>query len=133
MSDARVQQSRLAHVLVHDELTGLPNRAAFPAQFRSAISRAAERGQAVAVLSLALDGQALVNETLGQFARDALVHAAAARLKACLFGRRRPGPPCGKRIRPDSAQRQRKISWPCASASRKPWPRLSNCPASACS
>ncbi|UUZ49689.1 diguanylate cyclase [Massilia sp. B-10] len=85
VSDARVQQSRLAHVLVHDELTGLPNRAAFPAQFRSAISRAAERGQAVAVLSLALDGQALVNETLGQFARDALVHAAAARLKACLL------------------------------------------------
>ncbi|MBJ7309281.1 EAL domain-containing protein, partial [Rugamonas sp. CCM 8940] len=68
----------------HDELTGLPNRALFQQRLREAMARAAAQGGAVALLCLGIDNLALVNESLGHAAGDALLAAIAARLRPCI-------------------------------------------------
>jgi diguanylate cyclase (GGDEF)-like protein/PAS domain S-box-containing protein len=80
----RLQKTQLAHLLSHDELTGLPNRSMFTDQLRSAKAHAASRGDTLAVACLSLDGFSLVNESLGHPAGDQFLIAVARRLQGCL-------------------------------------------------
>ncbi|WP_200845144.1 bifunctional diguanylate cyclase/phosphodiesterase [Roseomonas sp. 18066] len=72
--------ARIAHIAQHDALTGLPNRLLFRDRLEQAMAHA-RRGQGFAVLCLDLDRFKEVNDTLGHPIGDALLCAAAARLR----------------------------------------------------
>jgi diguanylate cyclase (GGDEF)-like protein/PAS domain S-box-containing protein len=71
----------LAHQAVHDELTGLPNRAMFMEQLRRALSELEGRDR-VAVMFIDLDHFKVVNDSLGHQAGDRLLVTVADRLRA---------------------------------------------------
>ena len=75
-------QEASRHQAVHDDLTGLPNRANFRDSLNKVIQRAATQNQGVAVLFLDLDRFKVVNDTLGHAAGDELLKAIAERLRA---------------------------------------------------
>jgi diguanylate cyclase (GGDEF)-like protein/PAS domain S-box-containing protein len=77
----------LRHRVLHDSLTGLPNRLSFVDSLNSSLSRAAVSGSPVGILFLDLDHFKLINDSLGHHAGDALLRAVAPRLRAHL----RPG------------------------------------------
>jgi diguanylate cyclase (GGDEF)-like protein len=73
---------KLAHIAFHDALTGLPNRADFTEHLGREVARAQEEGEPVAVLCIGLDGFKAVNDIYGHPAGDALLVAAAQRLRS---------------------------------------------------
>jgi len=77
---AEAQIARLAH---YDPLTDLPNRVLFQTSLREALGRSARQGESVAVHCIDLDRFKVVNDTLGHPAGDALLRAAAERLRGC--------------------------------------------------
>ncbi|WP_436535969.1 diguanylate cyclase domain-containing protein [Actinoplanes sp. HUAS TT8] len=83
ISDRRAQQARLAHAAAHDPLTGLPNRAEVLRVLESALRDAAS-GHGVALFFIDLDGFKAVNDGHGHAAGDALLVAAAERLRSGL-------------------------------------------------
>jgi diguanylate cyclase (GGDEF)-like protein len=68
------------HQAMHDELTGLPNRACLHAKAREAVVEAARAGSRVAFLLLDLDHFKAVNDTLGHAAGDRMLKVVAHRL-----------------------------------------------------
>ncbi|WP_433832201.1 diguanylate cyclase domain-containing protein [Actinoplanes sp. CA-015351] len=81
--DLEEQRHRLDHLAHHDNLTGLPNRAAFHARGDAVLAQAAP-GTVTAVLLLDLDGFKQVNDTLGHAAGDALLTGAGERITRAL-------------------------------------------------
>ncbi|MEO5596956.1 MAG: diguanylate cyclase, partial [Lysobacteraceae bacterium] len=81
---ARAAAERLRHQALHDELTGLPNRAAFEQAVATAIIEARKHGGTLALALLDLDGFKQVNDTLGHAAGDLLLQQVAVRLRDCL-------------------------------------------------
>jgi len=77
----------LRHRVLHDALTGLPNRLSFVDTLGDALSKAAISASPVGILFLDLDHFKLINDSLGHHAGDALLRAVAPRLRAHL----RPG------------------------------------------
>jgi diguanylate cyclase (GGDEF)-like protein/PAS domain S-box-containing protein len=77
----------LRHRVLHDALTGLPNRLSFVEALNDAASRATSSGSPIGILFLDLDHFKLINDSLGHHAGDALLRAVAPRLQAHL----RPG------------------------------------------
>jgi diguanylate cyclase (GGDEF)-like protein/PAS domain S-box-containing protein len=77
----------LRHRVLHDSLTGLPNRPSFGDALGEALKRAAASGSPIGILFLDLDHFKLINDSLGHHAGDALLQAVAPRLRAHL----RPG------------------------------------------
>ena len=77
----------LRHRVLHDSLTGLPNRLSFVDSLNEALRRATVSGSPVGILFLDLDHFKLINDSLGHHAGDALLRAVAPRLRAHL----RPG------------------------------------------
>jgi diguanylate cyclase (GGDEF)-like protein/PAS domain S-box-containing protein len=77
----------LRHRVLHDSLTGLPNRVSFVDTLEDALARATVSGSPVGILFLDLDRFKLINDSLGHYAGDALLRAVAPRLRAHL----RPG------------------------------------------
>lgn len=75
---------RSADQELHDPLTGLPNRALFLDELRSALARASRRGVGLAVFVVDLDHFALVNERLGQDVGDRVLAHVANRLQGHL-------------------------------------------------
>ncbi len=65
-----------------DEITDLPNRAVLDERFEQAMARCSEDGASLAVLVVALDDFAAVNESFGHRVGDELLQSAAARLLA---------------------------------------------------
>jgi diguanylate cyclase (GGDEF)-like protein/PAS domain S-box-containing protein len=76
VTERRVTGDRLAHLAMHDQLTGLPNR---PAAL-DALEAAQQAGQPVGVLFIDLDGFKAVNDVYGHQAGDAVLVEVATRL-----------------------------------------------------
>jgi diguanylate cyclase (GGDEF)-like protein len=72
---------------LHDDLTGLPNRALFSDRLQQAIDRSNRDQNLRAVLFMDLDHFKVVNDSLGHRSGDELLITVARRLQACL----RPG------------------------------------------
>jgi diguanylate cyclase (GGDEF)-like protein/PAS domain S-box-containing protein len=77
----------LRHRVLHDHLTGLPNRLSFVDTLGAALSRSIVSGSPVGVLFLDLDNFKLINDSMGHHAGDELLRAVAPRLRSHL----RPG------------------------------------------
>ncbi len=77
----------LRYRVLHDSLTGLPNRPSFVASLSEALKRGLVSGSPVGILFLDLDHFKLINDSLGHHAGDELLRAVAPRLRAHL----RPG------------------------------------------
>jgi diguanylate cyclase (GGDEF)-like protein len=85
--ERRRTEERTQHEALHDALTGLPNRSLFLDRLQHALSVAARRRTAIAVLFLDLDQFKLVNDSLGHAAGDELLAAVAPQIEQAL----RPG------------------------------------------
>jgi diguanylate cyclase (GGDEF)-like protein len=79
----RAQRS-LAHRAAHDDLTGLPNRAAFHECLSEASEHLTRHRQKYAVLALDLDGFKDVNDAYGHAAGDELLRQIAQRMRHSL-------------------------------------------------
>jgi len=82
--EARHTEARLTHEVLHDGLTGLPNKRLLVDRLSQALARAKRAGSYVAVLFLDLDGFKTVNDTRGHAVGDQLLIGVAKRLQACL-------------------------------------------------
>ncbi len=85
--ERHVADQALRHRVLHDSLTGLPNRLSFIEALGEALARASASGSPVGILFLDLDHFKLINDSMGHHAGDALLRAVAPRLRAHL----RPG------------------------------------------
>lgn len=81
ISARKEAEMRLAHLALHDPLTGLPNRRALAEALDRAIARAERSGLALAVLCLDLDGFKAINDRHGHPAGDAALVEVGARLR----------------------------------------------------
>jgi len=77
-------KAMLRHQALHDELTGLPNRASFSERLDGMIKAAKRAREKCAVLYLGLDGFKNINDSLGHVAGDQLLKEVSKRLKGCL-------------------------------------------------
>jgi diguanylate cyclase (GGDEF)-like protein/PAS domain S-box-containing protein len=77
----------LRYRVLHDSLTGLPNRLSFVDALGESLAKASISGSPVGILFLDLDHFKLINDSLGHHAGDALLRAVAPRLRSHL----RPG------------------------------------------
>ena len=72
------------HQAMHDQLTGLANRALLEDRLNQALTHVRREGASVALLALDLDRFKQVNDTLGHAAGDLLVQEVGQRLKSLL-------------------------------------------------
>jgi diguanylate cyclase (GGDEF)-like protein/PAS domain S-box-containing protein len=79
-------QARIAHMAHHDELTGLPNRAAFNECLETTLAQAVSTGESFAVLCVDLDRFKEVNDVFGHIVGDALLRQIASRLQGACEG-----------------------------------------------
>jgi diguanylate cyclase (GGDEF)-like protein/PAS domain S-box-containing protein len=79
--------AHLAHLALHDPLTGLPNRLLLRDRLDHDLASAARNGTRVAVVFLDLDGFKEINDTLGHDVGDVVLCTTAERLQEAL----RPG------------------------------------------
>jgi diguanylate cyclase (GGDEF)-like protein/PAS domain S-box-containing protein len=82
IGDRKLAEARLKHELLHDTLTGLPNRTLFLDRLQHALSQQRrEPRHTFAVLFLDLDGFKAVNDSLGHAAGDELLIQVGRRLR----------------------------------------------------
>lgn len=84
---AELAAAEVEHLAYHDSLTGLPNRSLFFDRVVMALANASREQTSVAVLFLDIDRFKQINDSLGHTFGDALLRAAAQRIRECL----RPG------------------------------------------
>lgn len=82
--ELRVEErtEELLHLVIHDTLTGLHNRAGFNQKFEDGIKSARRRDAKLALLLLDLDGFKSINDTMGHDIGDILLQEVARRLQA---------------------------------------------------
>jgi diguanylate cyclase (GGDEF)-like protein len=78
----RSEAEALNHRVLHDQLTGLPNRALFLDRMEQALARLVRKPGLVAVFFLDFDGFKSINDRLGHEWGDRLLIEAAARLQS---------------------------------------------------
>jgi diguanylate cyclase (GGDEF)-like protein len=81
ITERRRSEEKIAHMALHDALTGLANRVLLNDKLEQALTRV-KRGEMVAIHLLDLDHFKNVNDTLGHPAGDKLLKDAAGRLRA---------------------------------------------------
>jgi diguanylate cyclase (GGDEF)-like protein len=80
----KTAEDRVRYLAQHDDLTRLPNRAAFRERLHDAFTMARNTGRGAAVLYLDLDHFKHVNDTLGHDAGDTLLSEVAQRMRAAV-------------------------------------------------
>jgi len=85
VTQSRAMQRELAHSATHDDLTGLPNRAAFERALNSAIVTARD-GRRHCLLYIDLDRFKPVNDNAGHAAGDALLRQVAQTIRGSCRG-----------------------------------------------
>ena len=80
ITEQRRSEAKIAHMALHDTLTGLANRAQLNERLEEAIARA-DNGEIVATHLIDLDLFKNVNDTLGHPAGDRLLTLVASRLR----------------------------------------------------
>ncbi|MGV8954249.1 MAG: diguanylate cyclase domain-containing protein [Cypionkella sp.] len=83
VTQTRAMQRQLTHSASHDDLTGLPNRAAFDRALNGAIASARDGKGKHGLLYIDLDRFKPVNDTAGHAAGDALLKQVAETLRGC--------------------------------------------------
>lgn len=73
---------RITHQALHDQLTGLANRARFAERLRRAVDHARKRSEAVTIFYIDLDGFKPVNDAYGHEIGDRMLAAVGKRLRA---------------------------------------------------
>lgn len=85
IAERRRSEALLRHNAFHDQLTGLPNRAAFMSRLAGEIEKTKQlQNYLFAVLFVDLDRFKVVNDSLGHIVGDQLLVAIARRLTTCL-------------------------------------------------
>ena len=84
VTDLVQAEDRLTYATLHDDLTGLPNRALLVDRLDAALLRSGRDGLEVAVLFCDLDGFKNVNDTAGHSAGDAVLLEIARRFNSVL-------------------------------------------------
>ena len=80
---ARIRlQEELAHLALHDQLTGLANRSLLREHIESALASSSRTAQPVAVMFIDLDGFKHINDRLGHVVGDDVLREVAARLRS---------------------------------------------------
>ena len=87
ITDRKKYEAQLTHQALHDDLTGLANRALLHDRLEQALARSGRSDDQVAVLFLDLDRFKVINDSLGHGAGDELLVSAAERIVGAL----RPG------------------------------------------
>ncbi|WP_246543236.1 bifunctional diguanylate cyclase/phosphodiesterase [Novosphingobium profundi] len=80
VTEQRRSEARIQHMALHDNLTGLPNRARFNQRLQDKLGLADRTGSKVAVIAVDLDRFKEVNDTQGHAAGDALLQAIGLRI-----------------------------------------------------
>jgi diguanylate cyclase (GGDEF)-like protein len=81
---SRKAQQQLAHQVLHDQLTGLPNRGLIEELIEHALSGADRRGTLVAVLFIDVDDFKIINDTYGHRAGDQVLQVLAGRMQGAV-------------------------------------------------
>jgi len=81
ITEQRRSEAKIAHMALHDTLTGLPNRVLLNERLDDALRRF-KRGEIVATHLIDLDHFKTVNDTLGHPAGDSLLKSVADRLRS---------------------------------------------------
>jgi len=84
VSQSRTVVDKMAHLALHDYLTGLPNRMLLIERLSQAIGMANRHRKRGALLFLDLDNFKRVNDTLGHVIGDHLLQQVADRMNACV-------------------------------------------------
>ncbi len=84
ISEQKEVQQRLQHMVQHDSLTGLPNRALFRDRLAQAIERSRRCRRPMAVMYLDIDHFKSINDTQGHAVGDGLLRGFAERLQGCV-------------------------------------------------
>ena len=84
ISGRKAYTEALEHRTLHDELTGLPNRALFGDRMDRAIADADRAGEPRGVLLVDLDEFRMINETLGRENGDRVLKTVAERLRTAV-------------------------------------------------
>jgi diguanylate cyclase (GGDEF)-like protein/PAS domain S-box-containing protein len=84
VSQEKQVERRIEFLATHDALTGLPNRTLFWEELHGALLRGKRERSGVAVFFIDLDEFKRTNDTLGHLAGDAVLKAAAQRLRDAL-------------------------------------------------
>jgi diguanylate cyclase (GGDEF)-like protein/PAS domain S-box-containing protein len=79
-------QERVTHLAFHDQLTGLPNRAALQDRLDHVLALADRHGRAAALVWVDVDHFQLVNDSFGQQAGDEVIRQLADRLRQAAGG-----------------------------------------------
>jgi diguanylate cyclase len=82
--DRKRTEVQLAHLALHDHLTGLPNRSVFDDRLAHALRRRLDEQGGVAVLFVDIDGFKRINDTFGHGAGDEVLREAATRIRAAI-------------------------------------------------
>lgn len=80
-AEARQDRDQLAHRALHDQLTGLPNRALLQELIERAVAAAQRRHTLVALLFVNLDRFQPINDAYGRQARDAVLQIVSQRMQ----------------------------------------------------
>ena len=82
------QAAMSSHRMLHDALTGLPNRSSLSETLQEALDRAAPEGRPLAVMLLDLDDFKSINDTLGHELGDLVIERVSRRLRRAAAGGR---------------------------------------------
>ncbi|AFZ13995.1 diguanylate cyclase/phosphodiesterase [Crinalium epipsammum PCC 9333] len=84
MAERLQAEALIRYQVLHDLLTGLPNRTMFNEHLTTAINYAKQNGSMLAVMFINLDRFKTINETLGHAVGDQLLQSISDRLTRCL-------------------------------------------------